>query len=214
MPITSLRILSFLITLLLSACGDDKKLPTAVTPANPPSASATEPDTAIGFTGTDRTRFRSVESNTSEYSYPQYTVRVVPNAENVGEKVSVTATASNRSFEIAMPEDGYFSGLHGHFLFLDAGTGPGERGLTIVDLRTNQPVLETTYYEVDRVDSAGNVTFWFPVETEKVQKLPACPDQAEWVRNGLSVGYGQRRVYNLNTGKTAESQEYKCVPLQ
>lgn len=173
-------------------------------------------DTSVGFLGTDRARFAGSNGKMSKYEFPEYSVEITPNPEDVGEHIKVLVTKTNRVLNIEMPEAGYFAGLHDHFLLIDAGTGPGARGLWVVDLRTDKKVLDTSYFEYEQpeINSAGELTYLFPLEENQLPKPPACPDKAEWLRNGLSVGYGQRKVFNLNTGRETASGDYACVPLQ
>lgn len=69
-------------------------------------------------------------------------------------------------------EADYFLGLRGDVLLIDNGTGAENRLLILIDLRTEQQLVELAYNEVDRVRDERSVRVWRGYSLER--PLPGC----------------------------------------
>jgi hypothetical protein len=187
--------------------------PDTTATAQPTDNVATGRDTIIGVRGSERSRLLQ-ENDDFVYTYAGYRIRVRPNNEEPGEKISFSKGNTGGSpTAVAVPEAGYFAGLSGRHLFIDAGTGPNGRELYIVDLESNREVYHSAYEGTAELQ-AGKLRFYVPVDASHVRPLPSCPEKDEWVRNGLGVGYAQLRTYDLQSGKEQALQQYMCFATQ
>lgn len=210
-----MRTFSFILALFFFACQNQTKAPSAdsSTPEQPMLGDTTTAGGLVGFRGADPAQMHEVSETIVEYYLDRYTIRVESNDESVGDQIQVSPK-DGEPFAVNMPEDGYFAGVSGDYLLVDAGTGPDIRGLVVVDLRSKQNVLETTYVNEVTVEN-GVIQFFTPVERASLTALPNCPEQKEWEANGLLVGYAYRSDFSLETKQTTpHKDEVICFPLQ
>jgi len=204
-------LLACLATILIlgwSACQNDAA-PKVEKPA--PTATA---DTVVGFKGCDHAAFTPVGAGSFDYTYQHYTVRVLERSDTLGHGIVVAPHRGGPHFTVPMPDDGYFMGVNRDYLFVDAGTGPDGREMIIFDLPGQHEVFREKYCDEVEIISNGKVWFWAPVEASAIDSLPACADSATWLKNGLSIGYGQRKIFDPVSRVYIAKSEYKCVPLQ
>jgi hypothetical protein len=188
------------------------------TPSEIPAPLATPPagktDTLHGFKGCEKASWSVLAPNLEEFVYQHYTVRVSRNEEKPGEQITVGRDSGRADFVIPMPDDGYFKGVARNKLFVDAGTGPDGRELFIFDLDKKTQYYRTPYCGEPEVYQYEKLYYLVPVEEKEVLKMPDCPEKESWKKNGLSVGYGQRCLFNLRIRSLTKKSEWACVPKQ
>lgn len=138
---------------------------------------------AAEFEGVDVPKYRAVKKTC--HGYPGYVVEVTADREMVGENI-VVHKAADRPYGciddsidpvIEVDNEGgqWFAGLSGNFLFVDDGTGTGNRQLHIYDLTRARPPFTTSYFDAmqPRV-TKSDVTFLRFVRT--VKSRDECPE--------------------------------------
>ncbi|HVY55196.1 MAG TPA: hypothetical protein VHC46_05505 [Thermodesulfobacteriota bacterium] len=108
----------------------------------------------------------------------------------------------------------YFSGVSGGYLFIDQGTGPSYRTLSIFDMEKKTYPLRAVPYE-DALIKDGIFTYYETLDEVEgtLAKVP-CPRAAEWKRQGLNVAYEEQMSFDLRTGKLTPLRRYRCSPAQ
>lgn len=193
--------------------------------AAPAHAEAKEQLTPL-IPGTDIPRARECGRGNA-YRYNEYTIYTEPAAEEVGENIKVYRTDKRdnnpcivRARRPLYTYDNetlgganYFAGLYLDYLFIDQGTGPSYRGLSIYDLSTGKLQYFTNYE--DPVLSDGTLTYFETVHARDFYHAKnACLHIATWTKKGLSTHYQRKTAYNLETGKKEALDIYRCGPGQ
>jgi len=174
-------------------------------------------DSLVGFEGCQRAGFKVLSPQVHEFKYQHYTF-LITRKEDGTERIEARIDSLGRPFKLADVEPTFFMGsVRGHF-FVDVGTGPDIRELIVYSLgkQTLSQVYRTSYLAAEPpfVSENGHLWFYVPVPENEVGKMPDCPDKADWVEKGFSIGYGQRYLYNLVVRGLTRKSEYICVPLQ
>lgn len=109
---------------------------------------------------------------------------------------------------------GYFSGVSGGYLFIDQGTGPSYRTLSIFDLREKTYPLRSVPYADARIEN-GLFTYYETMDEVEgaLAKIP-CPKASEWKKQGLNVVYEEKMSFDLATGRQSSLRSFRCSPAQ
>jgi hypothetical protein len=171
-------------------------------------------DSLAGFKGCERATWSPLTANSEEFIYQHYTVVITRNNNLPGEQITVRRDSGRADFNIPMPENGYFKGVCRNKLFVDAGTGPDGRTFTVFDLDKKVQFFSSPYCGEPQIIQAERMHFLLPVEEAEVERKPECPEQEQWTKDGLSVGYGQRCILNLVVRSYTRKSEWVCVAKQ
>jgi hypothetical protein len=157
------------------------------------------------------------------YMYKDYEIHVEPSPELEGMNIFLYSPdvsrgnpcgidRKNASHIIGTGEtegNNFFAGIYGNYLFIDQGTGPDLRVLSVYDLSNKELVLYTGYSDAELKD--GELTYFKTlVPKPGVVEQISCPDAAKWKEQGLTVLYEQRENFNLNTETRVPVEEYRC----
>jgi hypothetical protein len=103
----------------------------------------------------------------------------------------------------------FFAGVYGNYLFIDQGTGPDLRILSVYDLNNKKLVLYTEYSDAELKD--GVLTYFKTlVPKPGIVADILCPDAEKWKKQGLTVLYEQRENFDLNTEMRVTVEDYRC----
>lgn len=140
--------------------------------------------------------------------------------ESVGSDLFVRDARGSRCDADSLPGDfvwrnrgeaDYFMGIRGSVLFIDHGTGPDLRGLTLVDLRTRRELVNTDYVgDVMPGPKAGTVAIWRGNVTDLFEPVKGCrlpPD-------GMGPGVDSLYWVDLRTGKLTYAGRKRCAVRQ
>jgi hypothetical protein len=176
--------------------------------------------------GTDKPRIQKCSRGTV-YQYNEYTIYTKPSKKQAGESIYVHDTDKKdknlckvknlkplRSYDNKiLGGANFFAGLYLDYLFIDQGTGPSYRGLSIYDLKDNKLLFFTNY--ADPVLSDGTLTYFETIQpSEFFEAKKSCTKSGHWKRDGLRVYYQRQNTYKLDTGKKQWLDKYRCVPGQ
>lgn len=171
-------------------------------------------DTVAGFKGCEKASWSPLTTNSEEFIYQHYTV-VITRSENLpGEQITVRRDSGRADFNIPVPEAAYFKGICRNKLFVDVGTGPDGRELIVFDLDKKLQFYNSLYCGEPQVIQSERLYFMMPVDEKEVTRIPDCPEKEQWLKDGLSVGYGQRCILNLVVRSLTRKSEWACVPKQ
>lgn len=95
------------------------------------------------------------------------------------------------------------------YLFLDSGTGPDPRGLTIIDVILQKTVLSTGYSDPIEFIDSSTISYWSERnDTEK------CEECAKWAAQGLGCAIEDKVLYNFRTQTITTTKESRCASRQ
>lgn len=177
--------------------------------------------------GTDTPEVKSCPDG-SAYVYKIYTIYVIQSADSPGQEIHIYKPPSPPSDPCgpgkgaeyySLPADktggaGFFAGVSGDYLFVDQGTGPSYRTISIFDMREKTfPLLAVRYSDAEITD--GLFTYY---ETRDevagaLAKIP-CPQASEWKKQGLDVVYEEKMSFDLKTGRETSLRTFRCSPAQ
>lgn len=186
------------------------KTPTGIEPPLPMG----KLDSLAGFKGSDRATWSPLTSKSEEFIYQHYTVVITRNSDQPGEQITVKRDSGRADFVIPMPEAGYFKGVTRNKLIVDAGTGPDGREFFVYDLDKKVQFFSSPYCGEPQIIQGERMYFLLPVDEKEVARIPDCPEKEQWVKDGLSVGYGQRCILNLVVRSYTKKSEWACVAKQ
>lgn len=202
-----------LLTLIVScnAPGDDK----------PVTA-----DQHFGFPGTDKTEIANCSAGTA-YVYEDYVIYTVRSEGFPGYDIYIYETAGKPAdpcsmdigkayYTITAKEAGgsnFFSGIYKDYLFIDRGTGPSHRVMTVFDIKSKRFLIFTSYSDASVRE--GVLTYWdtLPDSARPEEKIP-CPEAGEWKKQGFEVIYERKETLDLEAGIKRSSSKYRCSPAQ
>ena len=190
----------------------DRGKATEATSAKLPAART---DSLFGIEGCERAGFQALSAKVRKFTYQNFSVQIT-DQDTPGEKIQVIMHSNGKVLDVPDGEPVYFAGAARDHIFIDVGTGPDKRELIIFNLklRTLAQTYRTPYYGDLSVASNGTLWFYAPVDEKEVTKKPDCPEKEEWLKKGQSIGYGQRRLFNLPTRGLTRKSEFICIPLQ
>jgi hypothetical protein len=171
-------------------------------------------DSIYGVKGAEKASMVATSPAFTEFTYQNYKVRTEQTKEGTGEVIRIFDKAGKEIVFDANDQFCFFHGIAFDNMFVDKGTGPDGRILKIYDLKQKKLSYQGTYCDEMTVYETGALWFFAPIKEELVKKKPFCNSGEDWVKQGLSIGYAQRKLYDLRSGAVISKSEYKCVPLQ
>ena len=157
------------------------------------------------------------------YLYQGYEIHVEPSPELEGMNIFLYSPEisqgnpcktdrKNASHIIGTGEtegNNFFAGVYRNYLFIDQGTVPHLRILSVYDLSNKKLVLFTEYSDAELKD--GVLTYFKTlVPKPGVVADISCPDAEKWKEQGLTVLYEQRENFDLNTEMRVPVEDYRC----
>ncbi len=209
-----------LLALLIWACQSDKK-PSAQ--ADKPAVEVSYPyeraDSVFGFQGCDKGTYRADSAGSFEMIYGAYRVQVKDRENAPGQEITIIIDSTGQRLMLPpLDEGGYFQGKWRNHFFVDLGTAPDVRKLNVYkeENRGLYQVFQTEYlpHEVPLVSTTGSLWFYGPIKAEDMREKPICPDAEQWRKQGFTIGYGQRCLYDMAQRMYVRKSEYTCVPMQ
>lgn len=187
------------------------------TPAPPPSVTL--------FPGTETPQVKQCPPGAA-YIYKEYTIYVTETPGSPGQDIHIGKSPAGdpcgpdkggQYFTVLASGLGgadYFSGISGDYLFIDQGTGPSYRTLSIFDMRDKTYPLRAVRY-ADAGIKNGIFTYYETMDEVEgaLAKIP-CPKAPEWKRQGLDVVYEEQMSFDLKTGRQNSLRHYRCSPAQ
>lgn len=161
------------------------------------------------------------------YRYNEYIIYTIPSEQVTGESISVykndkklrdPCKVKGQEHILILDNEimgsaNFFAGLYLDYLFIDQGTGPTYRGLSIYDLKNGKLLYFTNY--TDPVLSDGTLTYFETIHpSEFFNAKNSCIHVGNWSKQGLSTHYQRQATYNLETGKKESLDKYRCYPGQ
>lgn len=176
-------------------------------------------DSVFGFEGCDKGLYKADSAGAFEMVYAGYRVQVAYDPSQPGQQITVFVDSTGPRLTFPpLDEGGYFQGKWKNHFFVDVGTGPDVRKLNIYKVENGglYQVFQTEYLseEPPVVSQRGSLWFYGPVEEKDISEKPACPEAEQWRKEGLNVGYGQRRLYDMEQRMYTRKSEFICVPRQ
>ena len=103
----------------------------------------------------------------------------------------------------------FFAGVYKSYLFIDQGTGPDHRTLSVYDLTQKKLILLTEYSDPKLQD--GVLTYYKTLVPDPgvIENIP-CPDAEKWREQAHIVLYEQKENFTLNTERRLPIREYRC----
>jgi hypothetical protein len=188
---------------------------------NTPIASAPETpvqmssrDSVAGFEGCDRATWSPLTTNSEQFIYQNYTVKITRNPNKPGDNITVKRDAGRADFVVPTIENAHFKGVSRNKLFVESGTGTDDRHLYVYDIDKRLMFFDTPYCGEIQIVHSDRLYFMMPVVQEEVTRIPDCPEKEQWIKDGLQVGYGQRCIFNLLQRSLTRKSEWACVPVQ
>lgn len=188
---------------------------------------APAPPSVSLFPGTETPRVKQCPSGAA-YIYKEYRIYVTQTPGSPGQDIYISKSPSPPSdpcgpdkcgqyFPIRAGDLGgadYFSGISGDYLFIDQGTGPSYRTLSIFDMRDKTYPLRAVRYADAGIED-GIFTYYETMDEVEgaLAKVP-CPKASEWKRQGLTVVYEEQMSFDLKTGRQDSLRRFRCSPAQ
>ncbi len=162
-------------------------------------------DTIIGMKGVETAKVISKK----EFQYSKYHINISADPTGMGENIKVN------NHEIQNEDAFYFFGIHDQYLFIDNGNSTNHRELIVYNLNTYKQVFRA-FYESELYIKDGFIHYISPIDLTRVRlKKPIdCPENTSWSKKGLTIGYGAKCMFNLQTEQDSTTEEMICFPLQ
>jgi hypothetical protein len=179
------------------------------------------------FPGTDQPEAKQCPDGAA-YIYNGYIIYVKPAADLPGQDIDIykppspprdPCGADKGAKYYPVPAGGsggakYFAGVSGEYLFIDQGTGPSYRTLSIFDMREKTFPLAAVRYSDAKIENGLFTYYETRDEVEGILAKIPCPKASEWKRQGLNVVYEERMSFDLGTGKQSSLRQFRCSPAQ
>jgi hypothetical protein len=114
-------------------------------------------------------------------------------------------------FVLNNQETGFFSNLFQKYLFMDYGTGPDQRMLSVFDITNGKKVLDTAYSDDIALIGKDTVSIWLESSDTTFSK---CKDHEKWKDGGLGTAIIVEHYFNIRTLKFYKTPNWKCVSRQ
>ncbi len=174
------------------------------------------------ISGTESPKIKKCQNGTA-YIYKEYEIKVEPSPElrgmNIflyspdisgGDPCDIDKKIASHIIGTGETEgSNFFSGVYKNYLFIDQGTGPDQRILSIYDLTQKKLILLTEYS--DPIIEDGVLTYYKTLVPDPgvIENIP-CPDAQKWREQALTVLYEQKENFTLNTERRLPICEYRC----
>jgi len=150
-------------------------------------------------------------ANGTAYIYKDYEINVESSPEQEGMNIFLykpelskgnpcNLDRTNASHIIGTGEtegNNFFAGVYANYLFIDQGTAPDQRILSIYDPDPDLKDGILTYYKTLVPDPGV------------VENIP-CPDAKKWTDQGFTVLYEQKETFTLESETRLPVREYRC----
>jgi len=180
---------------------------------------------AIGVQGSEVPAAHQKQKQSECYVFSRYVILTKETEDGVGEDIhiwlrepssdpkrSCAGKSVNAYFTIKNDDSNFFFGLFGQYLFVDIGTGPEPRGLSVFDLSKKKKIYEASYNTPIKIGADGALDFWKPLEKDLPKK--DCPQAKKWERQGLGYGFERRVIVDLKSLKERAVGLPRCTPRQ
>lgn len=161
------------------------------------------------------------------YIYKNYEIHVEPSPSQQGMNIFIyppeisegspcALDRKNASHIIGTGEtegNNFFAGIYKNYLFIDQGTGPDLRILSVYDLGLKKLILFTEYSDPKLKDGVLSYYKTLVPDPGVIEDIP-CPDEAKWQDQDLTVLYEQKELFTLKTGTREPERKYRCRPGQ
>ena len=170
----------------------------------------------LGLKGAEKPKTSTAETIPC-YSYKNYSILARSSGDSVGSDILVNKAGNCRWDEqtalLFLKNSGadYFFGLHGKFLFVDSGTGPSPRLITVYNLQKSTAVYSARYSEPIALKK-GILRHWSPTSTKADEKN--CPALKIWAKDGLGAAIEEERTVELATLKQSKTVRTRCSARQ
>ncbi|MFH1017518.1 MAG: hypothetical protein V1798_04965 [Pseudomonadota bacterium] len=185
---------------------------------------ATPEKRRIGIPGTELAVKHESQGKPDCYEYGDYVIVTRATPQSVGEDMLVVKRKrgqeigalcgigeSQADLVVRNRDADWFFGLWKRFLFIDSGTGPGIRGLSIMDVEAHKRVYEALYLDDDsiKLSSTGDLVFWIEDEPATAEN---CTDFAQHQKDIMSSAIVAKVKLNLFTLRAEKRGERRCIP--
>ena len=157
------------------------------------------------------------------YLFENYEIKVEPSPQQQGMNIFLYAPETsngnpcdldkrNASHIIGTGEtegNNFFEGVYKNYLFIDQGTGPDQRILSVYDLNQKKLILLTEYSDPELKDGVLNYYKTLVPKPGVIENIP-CPDAEKWKEQGLTILYEQKETFTLETQIRLPINEYRC----
>lgn len=206
--------IALFIAILFAACKQTPKEETTDTPQTPPTPVGQ--DTLLGPSGALSSKFY-VNNDITVYQYPAFNI-LVETVEiedgSIGESIKIAR--STDTTEISRKGFNFFNGITGNYLFVDEGTYDLGRTMYIYDLSTNKKVGEFIFDYQEVTIEGDQISYYTLLDEASAKALkpkPDCPEEQEIKDAGLGLGYMEKYILDIKTGKVTATKTYKCRAL-
>ena len=210
-------LLAILVALLFAACKPTPKDDTNTADTTPTPPTPIGQDTLLGPNGALPTKFY-VNNDVTVYQYPDFNV-LVETVEiedgSIGESIKIARTSGDTT-EINPKGYNFFNGIAGNYLFVDEGTYDLGRTMYIYDLTTLKKLGEFVFDSEEITIDGDQITYYTLLDEASGNALkpkPDCPEAREIKENGLGLGYMEKYILDIKTGKVTATKTYKCRAL-
>lgn len=132
---------------------------------------------------------------------------LVKKKEDYENSIECSYVVGRNDFEVKNEDADYFFGIYQDLMFVDSGTCPCPRGLSIYSLTERKMVYESTYMTPIAITPDSKLSFW--METAEVATPENCPNYDNILQG--HAGIDKRVTLDLKTFELAESDETRCV---
>lgn len=145
-------------------------------------------------------------SNGKCYLYPDSTIITKSNDSEAGELILIKTIADKKckwdksAWKIAGPANYYF-GKFQNLVFVDNGTGPDLRQISIFDINSHIQQFNDTYIEPISI-LKNQLSYWQPAAT--IANKQNCDKFAEASKTGLTPQIQKQMQLNLSSGNFSE----------
>jgi len=154
--------------------------------------------------------------------FKMYSVLTENDCDAAGENITVFEGSTcdpKKSTKVLYLKNGmgqWFAGLFESYLFVDNGTGPDGRDLTIYDLRKKKQVYEATYSPLmdPRIEDNALI-FYKDLGDLRDKEHLNCPDAEKWLHeSGLGYGFEQKTKVDLKSMTEKTIGKVSCSSRQ
>ena len=180
---------------------------------------------SIGVGGTEAPVAHQKKKQGECYAFKKYVVFTTETEDGVGEDIRIALRGESSGakqlcddksaktyFTIKNDDSNFFFGLFEDYLFVDIGTGPEPRGLSVFDLSRKKKIYDASYNTPIKIGAGATLDFWMPLEKDLPKKQ--CPQAKKWEAQGLGFGFERRVILDLKTLKERTLGQPRCTPRQ
>ena len=180
---------------------------------------------SIGVKGTEVPAAHQKKKQGQCYVFNKYVILTTETEDGVGEDIRIALRGGSSDakqlcddksaktyFIIKNDDSNFFFGLFEDYLFVDIGTGPEPRGLSVFDLSKKKKIYDASYNTPIKIGAGPTLDFWMPLEKDLPKKQ--CPQARKWEAQGLGFGFERRVILDLKSLKEQTIGQPRCTPRQ